>query len=47
MKLVKLQADNNKESWRLAQDFLLKGKIIICPTDTLYGFSALANKASK
>ena len=44
--IFKLNQQNEDSAWRLAKSVLLKGKVIVCPTDTLYGFSALATKSA-
>ncbi len=40
MKILKTSSDNLKETINRAEIFLKQGKIIVCPTDTVYGLLA-------
>ncbi|MFH1894424.1 MAG: Sua5/YciO/YrdC/YwlC family protein, partial [Patescibacteria group bacterium] len=37
MEIVKLNNKNLKEAVRIAEKFIKNGKIVVCPTDTVYG----------
>lgn len=37
MKILKLSSKNSKEIIRITTELIKKGKVIVCPTDTVYG----------
>ncbi len=37
MEIIKIQRDNSKKVQEKAVEFIKRGRVVICPTDTVYG----------